>query len=216
MFTINTVEDLIQILDEHPQWVEALRARLLTRELIELPEKFTQFVAEMSKFVETTNKRLDAIENRKSTRQSRKPTRQGRRQHGGAQRCPRQKRRNRKRRLDCPRYGIYQSENLVPRKAHLSSSSPKCVGHSQKRTQEFLQSRHDRGSYGSGQRDLLYCRGSLLHGQWAGRAAGHPQRRVFDPVHRQTRSCGRRRRVQRRPDTEHHRIGRHILVSTRP
>ena len=42
MTTINTIEDLIQILDEHPRWLEALRARLLTRELIELPEKFAR------------------------------------------------------------------------------------------------------------------------------------------------------------------------------
>ena len=55
MTTINTIEDLIRILDEHPHWLEALRARLLTRELIELPEKFAAFV-------ETTNQRLDSLE----------------------------------------------------------------------------------------------------------------------------------------------------------
>ena len=55
MTTINTIEDLIHVLDEHPHWLEALRARLLTRELIELPEKFAAFV-------ETTNKRLDTLE----------------------------------------------------------------------------------------------------------------------------------------------------------
>ena len=53
---INNIEDLMRILDENPQWVEALRARLLTRELLELPEKFaelSQTVAELSqKFVE--------------------------------------------------------------------------------------------------------------------------------------------------------------------
>ena len=46
MTTINTIEDLIRLLDENPQWAEALRARLLTRELIELPEKFAQFAAD--------------------------------------------------------------------------------------------------------------------------------------------------------------------------
>lgn len=44
MATINTIEDLIQLLDDNPHWVEALRLRLLTRELIELPEKFARFV----------------------------------------------------------------------------------------------------------------------------------------------------------------------------
>ena len=57
MTTINTIEDLIRVLDENPEWVEALRSRLLSRELLELPEKFAQFV-------ETTNKRFDAIERR--------------------------------------------------------------------------------------------------------------------------------------------------------
>ncbi len=69
--TIHTIEDLIRILDDRPEWMDALRARLLTRELIELPEKFTQFVAEMNsfvaemnRFVEATNRRFDALENR--------------------------------------------------------------------------------------------------------------------------------------------------------
>ncbi len=56
MTTIDTIEDLLQVLDENPAWVEALRARLLTRELVELPEKFASFVARMDKFVAETNK----------------------------------------------------------------------------------------------------------------------------------------------------------------
>ena len=76
--TIHTIEDLIRILDDNPEWTDALRARLLTKELIELPEKFAQFVAEtnsfraeMNKFVvettnfiKATNRRFDALENR--------------------------------------------------------------------------------------------------------------------------------------------------------
>ena len=57
MATINTIEDLIQLLDDNPRWLEALRVRLLTRELIELPEKFAAFV-------EATNQRFDRIEGR--------------------------------------------------------------------------------------------------------------------------------------------------------
>lgn len=57
MATINTIEDLIQLLDDNPHWVEALRVRLLTRELIELPEQF-------AKFVEATDQRFDRIEGR--------------------------------------------------------------------------------------------------------------------------------------------------------
>lgn len=57
MATINTIEDLFRVLDENPQWLEALRARLLTRELLELPEKFAQFVA-------ATEQRFDKVEQR--------------------------------------------------------------------------------------------------------------------------------------------------------
>lgn len=35
--TITTIEDLMRVLDENPEWLEALRTRLLTCELIELP-----------------------------------------------------------------------------------------------------------------------------------------------------------------------------------
>ncbi len=55
MTTINTIEDLLRLLDENPQWVEALRARLLTRQLMELPETF-------AKFVETTTQALTALQ----------------------------------------------------------------------------------------------------------------------------------------------------------
>ena len=76
MTTIHTIEDLLHALDENPDWVEALRTLLLSRELLELPQKFTQFVAEMHSFVaemhsfvaemhsfvEATNRRFDALE----------------------------------------------------------------------------------------------------------------------------------------------------------
>ena len=55
MTTINTIEDLLRLLDENPQWVEALRARLLTRQLMELPETF-------ARFVETTTQALTALQ----------------------------------------------------------------------------------------------------------------------------------------------------------
>lgn len=78
MYTIDTIEDLIGVLDENPEWVDALRARLLTPELLELPEKFTEFVAKVDAFIvkvdafivkvdafiEATNKRLEAMDKR--------------------------------------------------------------------------------------------------------------------------------------------------------
>ena len=69
MSTINTMEELIQLLDEHPEWLEALRARLLTRELLELPNTLALFAAEMrefkaqmDRFVTATNERFDAVD----------------------------------------------------------------------------------------------------------------------------------------------------------
>ena len=64
MATINTIEDLLRVLDENLQWLEALRARLLTRELLELPEKFAQFVAATEKRFDNVEQRLDSVEQR--------------------------------------------------------------------------------------------------------------------------------------------------------
>ena len=55
MTTINTIEDLVRLLDENPEWLEALRSRLLTRELLELPQR-------LAEFMEIANRRFDAIE----------------------------------------------------------------------------------------------------------------------------------------------------------
>ena len=62
MATINTIEDLIRVLDENPQWLEALRVRLLTRELLELPEKFAQLVAATEKRFDNVEQRLGNVE----------------------------------------------------------------------------------------------------------------------------------------------------------
>ena len=57
MTTINNIEDLIRLLDENPEWLEAVRARILTRELIELPQTLAQFI-------ELTNQRFDELDQR--------------------------------------------------------------------------------------------------------------------------------------------------------
>ena len=54
---IDTIEDLIRVLDDHPEWLEALRMRLLTRELLELPKR-------LAEFIETANQRFDRVEER--------------------------------------------------------------------------------------------------------------------------------------------------------
>ena len=85
MATINTIQDLIRVLDENPEWLEELRSRLLTRELLELPDRVTQlservtqlseevrafavemraFAAEMRAFAAETRRRLDLMDRR--------------------------------------------------------------------------------------------------------------------------------------------------------
>ena len=48
-------ENLVRLLDERPQWLDAVRARVLTRELIELPQTLARFAA-------GTNERFDKVE----------------------------------------------------------------------------------------------------------------------------------------------------------
>ena len=62
MATINTIEDLLRLLDENPEWLEALRARLLTRELLELPQIVADLSAEVKALAAATNARFDKVE----------------------------------------------------------------------------------------------------------------------------------------------------------
>ncbi len=73
MTTVNTIEDLIRILDEHPEWNEALRTRMLSRELLDLPQAFAEFAQStdrrlaalettLAEFVANTDRRLLALE----------------------------------------------------------------------------------------------------------------------------------------------------------
>ena len=61
---IATVEDLVHVLDEHPHWLEVVRSRLLTRELLELPQKLAEFVADTERRFETLERRLETLERR--------------------------------------------------------------------------------------------------------------------------------------------------------
>ena len=60
--TINTIEDLVRIMDNHPEWVEAMRVRLLSREVLELPQTMARLTETVDSFAASKNKRLDAIE----------------------------------------------------------------------------------------------------------------------------------------------------------
>ena len=62
-------QEFLDFLDSNPEYLHDMRIRLLTPELIALPEQFAQLVTTVTDlaerfaaFVETTNKRLTAIE----------------------------------------------------------------------------------------------------------------------------------------------------------
>ena len=66
MTTINNIEDLVRILDEHPEWLEAVRTRLLTRELLELPQTVAELAAtvnELSSEVKTASAAVKELTN---------------------------------------------------------------------------------------------------------------------------------------------------------
>ena len=61
---IDTVQDLFRILDENPEWLEALRAKILTKELLELPENhaaLTASVTTLTADVVALTARVDAL-----------------------------------------------------------------------------------------------------------------------------------------------------------
>ena len=65
--SIATMDDLLRALDENPSWTEALRSRLLSRELIELPEKFAQLTERLDRLTERVDQlteRLDRLTER--------------------------------------------------------------------------------------------------------------------------------------------------------
>ena len=60
--TTITKENLIQILEGDPVLVEELRSLLLTRELLELPQKLAEFAESVNKQFELIDKRFDILE----------------------------------------------------------------------------------------------------------------------------------------------------------
>lgn len=64
MMQIDTIEDLVRILDERPEWRDALRSRLLTQELLELPAQLARFIAATREQFEAIEKRFAGVDQR--------------------------------------------------------------------------------------------------------------------------------------------------------
>ncbi len=62
MTTVNDIADILRIIREQPEWADALRAALLSQELLEMPQKLTQLTAAFTEFMETSNKRFATLE----------------------------------------------------------------------------------------------------------------------------------------------------------
>ncbi len=65
--TIDTMEDLISVLDEKPEWAEALRSRLLSKEFIELPEQFARLSATVAQLAEKFVQQSERIDQLSAT-----------------------------------------------------------------------------------------------------------------------------------------------------
>ena len=60
----NVVERFMAELDSNPALLEAVRARLQTRELLDLPERFDSLESTLQRFMESTERRFEALEGR--------------------------------------------------------------------------------------------------------------------------------------------------------
>ena len=58
---IDTIQDLIRILDDNPECLEAMRARLLTRELLEMPNALAKLREETNRRFDEVNRRFDEL-----------------------------------------------------------------------------------------------------------------------------------------------------------
>ena len=67
MTTINTIQDLIRLLRDQPEWAEEVRTIIMTRELLELPatvKSLADSVESLAQSLQETNQRLERLENR--------------------------------------------------------------------------------------------------------------------------------------------------------
>ena len=58
------MEDFIRVMDENPSWLEAVRSRVLTRELIEFPARFAEYARVNDERMSTFEVRMDAFDAR--------------------------------------------------------------------------------------------------------------------------------------------------------
>ena len=62
MTTVNDFVDILRIIREQPEWADALRSALLSKDVLEMPERLAALTAAFTEFAETANKRFAALE----------------------------------------------------------------------------------------------------------------------------------------------------------
>lgn len=73
MTTVHDIADVVRIIREQPEWADTIRSILLSRELLELPQRFAEYAeasdrrfarieTALAEFVDSTNRRLEALE----------------------------------------------------------------------------------------------------------------------------------------------------------
>ena len=81
MTSINDISDFARIIREQPEWADAIRSLLLGKELLELPERFAQFVQLTTENFELVHQRLDNLETRMDRLEVRMDRLEGRFEH---------------------------------------------------------------------------------------------------------------------------------------
>ena len=66
-FRIATVEDLVRVLDAHPQWWEVVRERLLPREVLDVPQQIAEFAADTKRRPESNSSAPTSLPSRPPT-----------------------------------------------------------------------------------------------------------------------------------------------------
>ena len=64
MHSIHTIEDLIGVLDDNPRWLEALRNRVLPRDVLELPRIVSNLAVNTDQRFDRVDQRMDKLDQR--------------------------------------------------------------------------------------------------------------------------------------------------------
>ena len=62
MTSINNIDDLARILREQPEWADTIRSLLLSKELLDLPNRFAEFVEITNRNFQLFHERLERLE----------------------------------------------------------------------------------------------------------------------------------------------------------